>query len=63
MACRGLYVFSHEKPVGNAPAQDLFERVKVKRVSTTPPRTFADYRVTVEEENLPAGVTLTRLVG
>lgn len=63
MACRGLYVFSHEKPVGNAPAHELFERVKVKRISPTPPRAFTDYQVTVEEGNLPAGVTLTRLVG
>src|SRR5207248_866109 len=27
MACRGLYVFTHDNGLGNAPAQSLFERV------------------------------------
>jgi CRISPR-associated protein Csd2 len=64
MACRGLYVFSHESSLGNAPAHRLFERVQIKcREGVKAPRTFADYTVTVDSANLPAGVSLTRLEG
>jgi CRISPR-associated protein Csd2 len=64
MACRGLYVFSHESSLGNAPAQALFERVGVSRCEgVEAPRCFADYRVEIDEADLPSGVTLTRLVG
>ncbi|MCL0036369.1 type I-C CRISPR-associated protein Cas7/Csd2 [Dehalococcoidia bacterium] len=64
MSCRGLYVFSHEKSVGNAPAHKLFEHVTVKiKEGVEAPRKFVDYTVEVDEENLPAGVVLTRLVG
>ncbi|NLF02047.1 MAG: type I-C CRISPR-associated protein Cas7/Csd2 [Anaerolineales bacterium] len=62
MACRGLYIFSHENRLGNAPAQALFERVQVTRATETPsPRSFADYRVTVDAAGMPEGVTLTAL--
>lgn len=64
MALRGLFVFSHEDALGSAPAQDLFERVSVKRLDdSAAARRFADYRVAVDDAALPAGVTLTRVVG
>ena len=64
MACRGLHIFSHESPLGNAPAHTLFERVTVqRRPGVEAPRRFGDYQVQVQGEKLPAGVTLTRLVG
>lgn len=64
MACQGLLVFSHESALGNAPAQQLFNRVNVeRRDGVTTPRSIGDHRVTVDDVNLPAGVTLTRLVG
>ena len=64
VACRGLYVFSHESPLGNAPAHQLLERVKVvPNDAAAVTRAFADYAVTVPEADLPVGVTLTRLVG
>jgi len=64
MACRGLYVFSHESNLGNAPAHVLFERVSVnRREGVEAPRTFAHYEVKLDGAALPAGVTLTRLVG
>jgi CRISPR-associated protein Csd2 len=64
MACRCLYVFSHESKLGNAPAQDLFARVAiVRRAGVDVPRLFTDYTVTVDEAALPDDVTLTRLVG
>lgn len=59
MATRGLFVFEHESALGNAPAHRLFERVQVTlRDRSRPPRSFGEYDVTVNEKNLPAGVTL-----
>ena len=64
MACRGLYVFSHENPYGNAPAHKLLERISaVRKPGVTAPRSFQDYEVRVDDANLPDGVTLTRLEG
>jgi len=64
MAIRGLYVFTHEDGVGNAPAHTLFERVRVKRKDgIEAARQFEDYSVIVDEKNLPGKVKLTRLVG
>src|SRR5581483_12503405 len=63
MACRGLYVFSHDSPLGNAPAHQLFERVVTPKSANPAPRTFRDYQVRVERDGLPAGVTLTVLEG
>ncbi|MCY3504639.1 MAG: type I-C CRISPR-associated protein Cas7/Csd2 [Chloroflexi bacterium] len=64
MACRGLFVFSHQSPLGNAPASTLFDRIRVaRREHVDSPRSSADYSVEVDEEGMPEGVTLTRLVG
>lgn len=64
MAMRGLYIFTHESPLGNAPAHALFERVQIgRRPGVEAPRSFRDYEVTVDDKGLPQGVTLTRLVG
>lgn len=64
MACRGLYVFSHENGLGNAPAHNLFERIQVRRKEgVEAPRQFSDYAVSVNKVDLPTGVTLTTLVG
>lgn len=64
LACRGLYVFSHAGVLGNAPAHRLFERIRVERKpGVKVSRQFTDYDVTVDEEGLPEGVSLTRLVG
>ena len=63
MACRGLYVFSHESEVGNAPAQALFERVRVRRKDgVEASRSFDHYDANVNDKALPDGVKLTRLV-
>ncbi len=64
MACRGLYVFSHESDLGNAPAQNLFDLIIIKKLGGAQvPRKFADYTVTINEVAIPAGVILTKLVG
>ncbi|MBE0418151.1 MAG: type I-C CRISPR-associated protein Cas7/Csd2 [Coriobacteriia bacterium] len=63
MACRGLYVFSHDDRLGRVPAQDLFGLVSVARTNTdSAARSFADYVVSVDEAAIPDGVTLTRLI-
>lgn len=60
MATRELVVFRHDSALGNAPAHKLFERVQVDRLSDVP-RGYGDFRVTVDDTGLPAGVTLQRL--
>lgn len=63
MAPRGLYVFTHDSKLGNAPAHKLFERIDVNlSQEDSIPRKFNDYRVSINSEDLPAGITMTRLV-
>lgn len=62
MATRELIVFRHESELGNAPAYQLFDRVQVKKkAGDAPARSYQDYEVTVDEADLPPGVTCTRL--
>lgn len=62
MAVRELIVFRHDSELGNAPAWKLFELVKAERKENVlTPRAYSDYRIRVEEENLPEGVTCTRM--
>lgn len=59
MTVRKIIVFKHESSLGNAQAAELFERVNVKRKDETKPaREYADYEVTVDDKDLPAGITL-----
>ena len=62
MSTRGLYVFEHESELGSAPAHALFDRVSVAR-AVEAPRSLSDFEVRVEEDDLPQGVTLRRVVG
>lgn len=62
MACRGIYVFSHDDKYGKASAQSLLERVQVSRKDDVEsPRSFGDYFVRVNDAGIPEGVTLTKL--
>lgn len=62
MACRGVYVFSHESGLGNAPAHKLFDLVRIKRLEEVAvARRFSDYKVTVDEAEIPQGITLTKM--
>ena len=66
MSTRGLYVFEHAGPLGNAPAHELFDRVRVEPLGPeAAPRSFDQYRdrIHVREEGLPQGVTLRKIVG
>ena len=61
---RGLYVFTHQDAFGSTPAQALFDRITATPVPKDgPPRSFADYQVQINADDLPDGVTLTRITG
>lgn len=62
MSCRGLYVFKHESKLGNAPAHSLFDRVTVTS-NASPARSFDEYQVNVNADQLPKGVELITRVG
>ena len=64
MSTRGLFVFEHESKLGNAHAQDLFDRIKVQRSDRErSARGFSDYVVDVRDTAMPAHVKLHRIVG
>ncbi len=63
MSAQRLIVFKHDSVLGNAPANKLFDLVKVQRTDqTVPARSFADYEVTIDKEHLPTGVTIEELI-
>ena len=62
MSAQKLIVFRHDSELGNAPANKLFDRVKVEKVAEDAPRSFADYKVTVDMTDLPQGVTVEELI-
>ena len=50
-------MFRHDSEFGNAPAWKLFDRVHVqRREGVSAPRSYADYDVSVDENDLPEGV-------
>ena len=62
MATRRLIVFKHQSSLGNAPAHELFDRIKITRVTeNAPPRAFSDYRIEIDSVNLPGGVEVLSL--
>ncbi len=62
MSAQKLVVFKHESVLGNAPANKLFDLVKIEKVCDGAPRKFDDYKVTIEKNNLPTGVTVEELI-
>ncbi len=68
--------FRHESPLGNARADRLFSRVQCRPKPGVqplpgepvgdgegrPPRACADYELTIDEKNLPDGVTIERWI-
>lgn len=61
MSARKLIVFKHDNAMGNSPAHKLFDLVKVERAAGSadaPARAFSDYRVTVNAESAPDGVSV-----
>lgn len=71
MTARELVVFKHDSKIGNAPAHKLFKRVTVERApqpdlaegeAQKPPRAFEDYIVDVDTADLPAGISVERMI-
>lgn len=63
MAVRELIVFEHDSGLGNTPSYKLFERVHVQpKEEGKAARSYEDYVVTVDTENMPAGVTCTKMI-
>ena len=60
MSSRLLVVFKHESKLGNAPAYKLFDTVRAEKLcpDNQPPRSFSDYRIVVDEDAVPQGVTV-----
>lgn len=62
MSAQKLIVFKHDSELGNAPANKLFDLVKVeKKDPSAVARSFSDYRVTIED-GLPHGVELVEML-
>lgn len=60
--CIDVIVFTHDSPLGNAPAHRLFDRISIKRNNPDEPaRHHSDYTISVDDAKLPAGITVTRL--
>ena len=62
LSARGLYVFTHADAFGSAPAHRLTERVRATSAREAP-RAFTDYTITVDDAELPGGVTMTTVIG
>lgn len=63
MNTRKLIVFKHNTALGNAPAHQLFDAVKVEKINQDKPsRSFDDYRVTIDKSKIPAEVELIEMV-
>lgn len=62
MSAQKLIVFKHDSVLGNAPANKLFDLVKVEKRCDGAPRKFEDYNVTINKANLPDGVTIEELI-
>ncbi len=75
MAMRKVIAFKHASPLGNAPAHELFDRVKVgrnvdgefrkidRRLDNLPPaREFSDYKIEIDRNGLPDDVAIEEWV-
>lgn len=57
MTVRKLIVFKHEGVLGNAPSHILLDRIQVNRKdSEMPARSYNDYEIIINKENMPNGV-------
>lgn len=63
MTTRKLVAFKHESKYGNAPAHQLFERLRVARKDNPKPaRVYSDYEVTLDKDGLPLGVQVIEML-
>lgn len=63
MSAQSLIVFKHDSPLGNAPANKLFDLVKVERKdSEKVARSISDYDIIIDTSGCPQGVTIQNLI-
>lgn len=62
MSAQKLIVFRHDSVLGNAPANKLFNLVKIEKNTDNPPRSFSDYTITTDTNSVPDGVTVEELI-
>ena len=62
MSAQKLIVFKHDSELGNAPANKLFDLVKVEKICAGAPRSFSDYSVTINKAELPSNVKVEELL-
>lgn len=64
MSPRGLFIFKHDNQLGNAPASSLFDLITVeKKDSVEVARSFTDYGVSINDNQVPDGVELIKRLG
>ena len=61
MSAQKLIVFKHDSVLGNAPANKLFDLVKIEKVCSGAPRSFKDYKVDIAKCPY-SGVTVEDLI-
>lgn len=62
MSAQKLIVFKHDSILGNAPANKLFDLVKVEKQCDGAPRKYGDYKVIIDKDNIPSGVTIEEMI-
>ena len=63
MSAQRLIVFKHDSVLGNAPANKLFDRVKIEKNCEGAPRSFSDYTVNIDDkEGLPENIIVEELI-
>ena len=63
MSARKLIIFKHSSELGNAPANVLFDLVKVTQKSEVQvARAYDDYSVSIAKSRLPQGISIEELL-
>lgn len=62
MSAQKLIVFRHATELGNAPANKLFDLVKVEKACNGSARSFNDYEVTIDRNGIPENITIEELI-
>lgn len=61
MSAQKLIVFKHDSVLGNAPANKLFDLVKIEKKCDGVARSFSDYQVTIGE-NTYSGISIEEMI-
>lgn len=57
MCMRKLIIFKHDSILGSTPSHVLFDKVKILKKGTNPPRQISDYEISIDRD-MPDGVEL-----